>query len=511
MSLPGRPVSILTINQDESFTLDEEALKTVLTENNIKNKPVCIIPVAGAFRKGKSFLLNFMVRYLKARGAENWMEETKSEELEGFHWCGGSERDTTGILIWSKVFTVTTAAGEEVGVVLMDTQGAFDRKTSLKATITVFALSLMTSSTFIYNLDENIQEDDLQHLQFFTNYGKLALDESGDAPFQKLAFLVRDWQFPYEKAFGAEGGKQLLDATLKVDEDQPEELQSLRKDLTGCFSDMNCFLLPYPGRSVTNPAFTGLTTELDQEFVEYLEMFVPTILSPESLTVKKAGGRTVRCKDMVHYFKSYMEILNAEDMPEPKTMLNVTIEANNVVSMATARELYEEHLEELVGGDKPYLNAQDIEEHHLRISDLAMEEFDKMKKMGGEEYSSKYREQLRDEIEETFSQYKAHNESKNIMNIAGTPLTLAFIWIFLYLLSQVAALVLLGPIVAVAQYLQLATVLTASAWGYTKYSGKYPAVGVAVDGWTSRVWELVVQPLVGQAIQNYVTGKTSGK
>ena len=40
--------------------------------------------------------------------------------------------------------------------------------------------------------------------------------------------------------------------------------------------------------------------------------------------------------------------------------------------------------------------------------------------------------------------------------------------------------------------------LTASAWGYTKYSGKYPAVGVAVDGWTSRVWELVVQPLVGQ-------------
>merc|ERR1712013_587209 len=77
-----------------------------------------------------------------------------------------------------------------VAVVLMDTQGAFDRKTSLRATITVFALSLLTSSTFIYNLDENIQEDDLQHLQFFTNYGKLALDDSGDTPFQKLVFTV---------------------------------------------------------------------------------------------------------------------------------------------------------------------------------------------------------------------------------------------------------------------------------------------------------------------------------
>ena len=42
----------------------------------------------------------------------------------------------------------------------------------------------------------------------------------------------------------------------------------------------------------------------------------------------------------------------AEDMPEPKTMLNVTMEANNVVSMAAARELYEEMIEEIVGGDK---------------------------------------------------------------------------------------------------------------------------------------------------------------
>ena len=39
-------------------------------------------------------------------------------------------------------------------------------------------------------------------------------------------------------------------------------------------------------------------------------------------------------------------------MPEPKTMMNVTIEANNVVSMAAARELYEEKMEELVGGEK---------------------------------------------------------------------------------------------------------------------------------------------------------------
>ena len=132
----------------------------------------------------------------------------------------------------------------------------------------------MTSSTFIFNLDENIQEDDLQHLQFFANFGKLALDESEDTPFQKLVFLIRDWQFPYEKPFGREGGKQLLTDSLKVqgdfltyrikvsfwmkvEEEQPEELQTLRKDLLNCFESMECFLLPYPGKGFKHKIFTS--------------------------------------------------------------------------------------------------------------------------------------------------------------------------------------------------------------------------------------------------------------
>ncbi len=45
-----------------------------------------------------------------------------------FHKClnamprGGSERDTTGILMWSEVFLVKTPFGKEVAVALMDTQ-----------------------------------------------------------------------------------------------------------------------------------------------------------------------------------------------------------------------------------------------------------------------------------------------------------------------------------------------------------------------------------------------------
>ena len=35
---------------------------------------------------------------------------------------GGMERDTTGILMWSKVFLVQTPGGREIAVALVDTQ-----------------------------------------------------------------------------------------------------------------------------------------------------------------------------------------------------------------------------------------------------------------------------------------------------------------------------------------------------------------------------------------------------
>ena len=46
---------------------------------------------------------------------------------------GGMERDTTGILMWSKVFLVKTDSGKEVAVALVDTQGSFDKNRSVLA------------------------------------------------------------------------------------------------------------------------------------------------------------------------------------------------------------------------------------------------------------------------------------------------------------------------------------------------------------------------------------------
>lgn len=70
--------------------------------------------------------------------------------------------------------------------------------------------------------------------------------------------MVRDWSFPYEADYGAEGGQQLLDKRLKITEKQHPELQNLRKHIKSCFSEIGCYLMPHPGLIVsTNPNFDG--------------------------------------------------------------------------------------------------------------------------------------------------------------------------------------------------------------------------------------------------------------
>ena len=64
--LKGKPVQVVVATDDHSFDLDEEALTEILLDERVRDKNVVVVSVAGAFRKGKSFLLDFFLRYLNA-------------------------------------------------------------------------------------------------------------------------------------------------------------------------------------------------------------------------------------------------------------------------------------------------------------------------------------------------------------------------------------------------------------------------------------------------------------
>lgn len=66
--LTAEPVEIVKVNDEaHTFRLSEDDLTRIILQDHVKNRDVVIVSVAGAFRKGKSFLLDFFLRYLYAR------------------------------------------------------------------------------------------------------------------------------------------------------------------------------------------------------------------------------------------------------------------------------------------------------------------------------------------------------------------------------------------------------------------------------------------------------------
>jgi hypothetical protein len=79
--------------------------------------------------------------------------------------------------MWSEPFIRSTSAtnGEKIAILLMDTQGMFDNETTMTLTAQIFGLSTLVSSFQVYNVCRQIQEDNLQHLALFSEYGRMAL------------------------------------------------------------------------------------------------------------------------------------------------------------------------------------------------------------------------------------------------------------------------------------------------------------------------------------------------
>uniref|UniRef100_A0AAR2LPZ1 GB1/RHD3-type G domain-containing protein n=1 Tax=Pygocentrus nattereri TaxID=42514 RepID=A0AAR2LPZ1_PYGNA len=477
---PGA-VQIVTVNkEDHSFGLDTEALERVLLVPKVRDMEVVVLSVAGAFRKGKSFLLDFMLRYMYRKSSEDWLGR-EDEPLTGFSWRGGSEPETTGIQLWSEVFIVRKSNGREVAVLLMDTQGAFDNQSTVKDCATIFALSTMTSSIQIYNLSQNIQEDDLQQLQLFTEYGRLAMDEIFLKPFQSLMFLIRDWSFPYEYVYGLKGGSEFLDKRLQVKDSQHEELQTVRQHIHSCFTSISCFLLPHPGLKVaTSPSFQG-QLYVAPEFKKELHSLIPTLLDPDKLAVKEINGNKVTCRGLLEYFKSYIKIYQGEDLPHPKSMLLATAEANNLAAVASAKDQYYKNMEKVCGGDLPYVAPDSLEEKHKFFLRESLHHFASIKKMGGQDFCNHYQAQLESELNELWESFSKHNESKNVFSAFRTPAVLFVLVCLLYVLSGLLLFIGLGSVSFVCDCMLGLAMIAMLTWSFIRYSGQYRSVGSAID------------------------------
>ena len=203
-----------------------------------------------------------------------------------------------------------------------------------------------------------------------------------------------------------------MEKKLLTNDREPLEVQRVRKHIRSCFNDLSCFLMPHPGLHVGKSSFDGRLTSIDDDFLEQLETLVPLLVSPEKLVVKKISGSEVTGRQLMEYFKVYINVFKGETMPEPKSMLEATAEANNRAAVALARDFYQSRMEALVGGSNPYVDSKELEKKHIELLNLSIELFQKPIKIGGIQRSEAYLEELKNSIEAAWANFEVLNKFK---------------------------------------------------------------------------------------------------
>jgi len=445
----GYAVKVIEIADGaQTFTLNEAALKKIL-HNVPEGMEIAIVSVVGAFRTGKSFVLDFMLRYLQsgenAEGStdvsETWLgdmlEANENVDLQkgadaltkarakrhndgGFGWRSGKDRCTTGIWMWSDSFVRVLPGGKKVAVLLIDTQGMFDSTLSQMLTASIFGLSTLISSYQIYNVSKHIQEDNLQHLALFTEYGRVALEEGKAAgetnansrPFQRLEFLVRDWQnFGNESAAITTLAKEMdsyLDEVLAKKDHV--DLKQVRDQVSACFESVSCFLLPHPGLEVPKQSYDGSVEKIDPNFRRLLAEYVYRVFTSR-LVPKKIYGRAVTGPELFNYIKSYCQLFReAKIFPEAKTLLAATSEANNRSALDMALREYRSKMDERT---KKFIEEAELKAAHDECKVVAQTMYKKRANIGPKEMIEEFRKRLDDDLKDLYIEYQTLNRLRD--------------------------------------------------------------------------------------------------
>ncbi len=469
-------VSIGTETDQYAFTFHEETLQSILKQIP-SDKKVCVVSVVGAFRTGKSFLLSWFLRYLKhyelvhgvssvskeegteegedGTGESKWYEKISALGQDGFHWRGGAERNTTGIWMWSKPYILprvndVTGEKEDIAVLLVDTQGMFDHETTMALTAAIFGLSTLLSSYQIYNVDKRIQEDNLQQLALFSEYGRMAIQSDGkdgkdkdnkdedsgvekevkekeeetkendkgekeqSKPFQKIEFLVRDWQ-NFEDEDDLEACEREMEEYLEkvLAEREAADLKDTREQITSCFDSVRCYLMTHPGKEVTKKKYNGEIGPIDSAFKAFMDRYCSRVF--EHLIPKSIHGRELTAMELGAYIRNYAKMFETgAHFPEAATMLEATSNANNTNALNLTIKKYKEEMDSIAGAAQTnYMSPVLLEEFHRTLVSQSMRTFDDIACFGNKRAIEEARSEVTKSIEENFEVYTKLNESRN--------------------------------------------------------------------------------------------------
>ncbi|XP_070497393.1 atlastin-like isoform X2 [Chironomus tepperi] len=412
----GNSENVLGFTKDNKVFINDEPLKKMFLHADVKNRKIVAFSIIGAYRKGKSFFLDYCLRYLYAHypsinnpknslsNPTDWLGD-ENEPLSGFSWRSGTDRDTTGIVIWNDVFLhKDEATGNEIAIIVVDTHGLFDNVTSSMDNSRIFTLDILISSIQVFNLSGVIQDDHLQFLQSAIECAKFAskMDIKKDAKcLQNLVFLIRDWTNTEEFYYGIDDGQSYWEHFREKSGKQKVELAYICESILDSYDDVSCTLLPHPGKSVATGTrgYNGSWSKIDEDFTEELGKLVDHLLKPENLVIKKVNGSALNGDEFYEYLNGQLKVFEKDELLQSQIDRVSMTRKEMEILLSTCIEHYKQ-----VGMEhrKNIQNECEIPLIHEKSKEAAMTMYNEAQKMGSAGEHENYRKVLDRKIEEIY-------------------------------------------------------------------------------------------------------------
>lgn len=217
-------------------------------------------------------------------------------------------------------------------------------------------------------------------------------------------FVIRDWISPEEYEYGSEGGNKFIKTVLAVKSFHTTQLKTVREYLQKTFDQIDCFLMPYPGKSVArNSSYDGRWKDIDEDFVDTMKELFPIILAPGNLTVKEINGVSVKAFELSVYVRQYVDLFKSENMPEAKSIYESTLDKQFEILMSKSVEVY---LESISLYQEQIKSKPEVDQLHNISKTVALKFFNEEKKFGSSEDALPYHKELEEKLEKAFKEWK---------------------------------------------------------------------------------------------------------
>ena len=248
-------------------------------------------------------------------------------------------------------------------------------------------------------------------------------------------FLIRDWNTPNQYTYGEGGGKKFLERKLELKEGQSGSAKVVRELLRKCFEEVNCFLMPKIGDKAEEHDFNGSVEGLTDKFVDKMKEFISGLLNPEDLKPKTIDNIAITGAEAVQYFKTYVDIFNSDELPNPTDMVEATAKAGDMIKinklkvcsinsnnplnklMIYSKDSHSSQLQVLLNS-KPFVARKELKGQHTDLCKEASDNFNGMKKSTNSDIIKELETLLSSHIKSNYDQIYLENERNRDQFIA---------------------------------------------------------------------------------------------